>query len=86
MINQANSNVTATSTYKNGALLTFTSQLSEPIDTNSGNSKIGTNEISANNLDGVIGEIIIYNSILTTLEREDVEAYLSQKWGIDLNS
>ena len=35
---------------------------------------------------GTIAEVIVYNHPLTPLEREDVEKYLSQKWGIDLDN
>jgi len=33
-----------------------------------------------------IGEIILYNSILTTSQRQQVEGYLAWKWGITLTS
>ena len=32
--------------------------------------------------DGDMAEIIIYNSAITTAQRQQVEAYLNQKWGI----
>ena len=35
-------------------------------------------------LDGTIHEVLWYDSVLTTEQREDVEAYLSAKWGVAL--
>jgi hypothetical protein len=34
---------------------------------------------------GYIAEILIYNSTLGTTQRQQVESYLSQKWGLELN-
>lgn len=31
---------------------------------------------------GTVGEIIIYNSVLTTSQRQSVEGYLAHKWGL----
>lgn len=33
---------------------------------------------------GCVGEVLVYNYALTTAQRQDVEAYLSSKWGISL--
>jgi hypothetical protein len=35
-------------------------------------------------LDGTIHEVLWYDSVLTTAQREDVEAYLSAKWDVAL--
>jgi hypothetical protein len=43
----------------------------------------GTN-VSGANLQGSIGEVIAYDRLLTTSERDTVHAYLSTKWGIAL--
>lgn len=43
----------------------------------------GTN-ISGANLPGSIGEVIAYDRLLTTAERDTVHSYLSTKWGIAL--
>ena len=43
----------------------------------------GTNVAGAN-LPGSIGEVIAYDRLLTTSERDTVHAYLSTKWGIAL--
>ena len=34
---------------------------------------------------GTVGEMIIYNSILSTPQREQVEGYLAWKWGLQVN-
>lgn len=59
----------------------------------SGTYNIGTNlaYIGANNtlstfLNGNIGEIIVYNSALSTTDRRQVEGYLAWKWGASLTS
>lgn len=38
-----------------------------------------------NRFDGFIGEIILYNRVLSPEERTSIESYLSNKWGIDLS-
>ena len=44
---------------------------------------IGSRAPSANQLwTGLIGEVIIYHSALTTTERQQVESYLAWKWGL----
>lgn len=42
--------------------------------------RIGANHAAANGWSGDIAEIIIYNSVLSTANRELVEAYLKNKW------
>lgn len=50
-------------------------------------SQIGFNGGSGTgNYPGKIGEIIVYNRALTTSERQQVEAYLSNKWDIAVNN
>jgi hypothetical protein len=34
-------------------------------------------------LDGDIGEIVIFNSVLSTADREKMEGYLAWKWGLE---
>lgn len=41
--------------------------------------------IGDTDLDGEVNEVIIYNDVLSTHDREKVEDYLSQKWNITLN-
>jgi hypothetical protein len=48
---------------------------------------IGTavGEQSVNALSGTVGEVVIYNSSLTTSQRQQVEGYLAHKWGLQRN-
>ena len=43
------------------------------------------NPASASYWDGDLGELIFFNRILNNSERQDIEKYLSKKWGIKLN-
>ena len=51
--------------------------------TGNGNTKIGANQTTG--LNGTINEILIYNSVLTTTQRQVVEGYLAWKWNINSN-
>jgi Concanavalin A-like lectin/glucanases superfamily len=43
---------------------------------------IGNNPVNALSWwDGIVGEVIVYNKALTTIERQNVEGYLKAKWG-----
>lgn len=44
----------------------------------------GNDRAESTPLDGDIAEILIYNASLSTSDRDDVESYLSKKWGIDI--
>ena len=72
--------------YKNGALITSTSVTLPTIiiDTRVASASIGDEGTvgGPNRLNGVIGEIIIYNRVLATLERQQIEAELFNKWDI----
>jgi hypothetical protein len=72
--------------YVNGSQTATTSNASA--FTNSTGLVIGarmiTNSIS-NFLNGVIGEVILYNRPLSTSERQQVEGYLAWKWGLQGN-
>ncbi len=49
------------------------------------NHVIGTNSITTDTTGyfrGTIGEVIIYNAALTDVQRQQVEGYLAQKWGL----
>jgi len=87
--NEANSNIELNASnfqiYKNSFLLSGGTSVNEGfgIDTISGNAAIGDDAIgSLNRLDGVIGELIIYDQVLSASERQSIETYLSNKWGI----
>jgi hypothetical protein len=44
-----------------------------------------TSSLGTNCLVGKIGEIIVYNTALTTSQRQQVEGYLAHKWGLYTN-
>ena len=70
------------SAWKNGSSLTASSTATQTIDTQSG---VGIGRSPAgNHLNGDVAEIIVYNSALSTSDRESVESYLSTKWGISV--
>jgi hypothetical protein len=46
-------------------------------------STVGEQNFSA--LSGTVGEVILYNTALTDPQREKVEGYLAQKWGLQPN-
>lgn len=46
---------------------------------------LGASPSGINPIDGWIGEVIIYNAILTTSEITQVNQYLSRKWGITIS-
>jgi hypothetical protein len=46
----------------------------------------GTGALAGTYMNGFISEILIYNKQLSQVERESVEAYLSQKWNIPINN
>jgi hypothetical protein len=54
---------------------------STPRNQSAGNNVIGRT-FSTEYMIGYIHEVIVYNSALGTTERQQVEAYLSQKWGL----
>lgn len=91
--NQANSNLTFDTNnfqaYKNGGLITSTGAVSPTItiDTRSSSNAIIGDEGNfggADRLNGVIGEIIIYDRVIPTSERQETESYLSNDWRIPL--
>ena len=60
-----------------------TDAASGSLDTSQSQTAIGTYRTSAANyLQGYIGEIIVYATVLADAERKRVEAYLGTKWGI----
>jgi len=72
--------------YRDGALLTqnLSSIPTGAIEVGSGELAIG-NELNLNRaFDGDIGEIIVYDHILTDSERDDIHDYLSNRWSITL--
>lgn len=93
--NEANSDLASDvsnfQAYKNGGLITSTSDNSPAttIDTKSVSDAVIGNEgtgisTGPDRLDGVIAEIIVYDRVLSTLERQQIDSYLSPKWDIPL--
>jgi hypothetical protein len=83
-MNQTTNNI---SEWTNGTANTITGSYTLPANMDSGNN---FNTIFIGNRgDGVTGpftgnfsEILIYNTPLTTTQRQDIEGYLAQKWGL----
>lgn len=46
---------------------------------------IGSNPDLTETLNGSIAEALVYNTALSTVDRESLESYLANKWGITLN-
>ena len=68
------------SAWKNGSSLGVSSTVVRTLNTSSG---IGVGRSSGGaNIQGDVAEIIVYNSALSTSDKESVEDYLSRKWGI----
>jgi len=47
--------------------------------------RVGARYDGAEALDGFVAEVLVYDSALSTADREAVEAYLADKWGITLS-
>ena len=78
---QDGTNVSNYSMWKNGNALSATSTLSKELNIGAG-IHVGAHPQISNWLDGDIAEVIVYSSALSTSDRESVESYLSNKWGI----
>lgn len=74
--------------YKNGALITSTSVLNPTttIDTRVSDASIGDEGTvgGPNRLNGFIGEIFIYDRVVSLSERQQIDSYLFNKWDIAL--
>lgn len=72
--------------YKNGALLSGGSSVSPEtlVNTDSGSPAIGAQFGGSNRLNGIIGEIIIYDKVLSAVERSEIDHYLGEKWNISV--
>lgn len=78
---QDGTNISNYSMWKNGSALSATSTLSRELNIGAG-IYIGAHANNTNWHNGDIAEIIVYNSALSTSDRQSVESYLSTKWGI----
>lgn len=70
--------------YVNGNL-SFTSNSTNSFSDTVSNIYLGTRADKAVNFLGVVSEVIVYNRILTTTERQSIEGYLAAKWNISTN-
>ena len=83
---------TATTTWNesiNGTFATYTTSGGTGISAYGDTASalyIGTRADGATLMNGNISEIIMYNTTLTTAQRQQVEIYLSNKWGIALST
>jgi hypothetical protein len=71
---------TGLSAWKNGSILTANLTSARTLNTAAG--FIVGNGTAGGELNGDVAEIIVYNSALSTSDRQSVESYLSIKWGI----
>ena len=78
---QDGTNVSNYSMWKNGSALSATTTRSRALNIGPG-IHLGAHPVISNWLDGDIAEVIVYSSALSTSDRESVESYLSNKWGI----
>jgi len=78
---QDGTNVSNYSMWKNGSALSATTTRSRALNIGPG-IHLGAHPVIANWFDGDIAEVIVYSSALSTSDRESVESYLSDKWGI----
>jgi len=78
---QDGTNVSNYSMWKNGSALSATTTRSRALNIGPG-IHLGAHPVIANWFDGDIAEVIVYSSALSTSDRESVESYLSNKWGI----
>lgn len=77
-------------TVTNGATVAFTNGTQSDSDAASGSlgsdqtiTSIGTyRTTAANYFNGLLGEILAYNRVLTVTERRAVQSYLGKKWGV----
>jgi hypothetical protein len=68
--------------YFDGTQIGSVTTPTNPTSTTFTNNTIGGWNSSANSVASVICEVIFYKSILSTSERQMVESYLAQKWGL----
>jgi hypothetical protein len=69
------------SRFGGGTTTTATGTNSSTITTGLQTIRIGRSDVGEN-CNSFIGEIVYYNRVLTTLERQELEGYLAWKWGL----
>ncbi|MDA0902034.1 MAG: prepilin-type N-terminal cleavage/methylation domain-containing protein [Proteobacteria bacterium] len=70
--------------FLNGTSIGSMATSSVALGSGGGNFILGTLSLGVRQFDGNIAEIIIYKRSLSTNQKNDVENYLSQKWGIEI--
>jgi hypothetical protein len=91
--NDINTNSPSITNFQNWRIVVVTvgsSVLTPYVDGTAQNTKAGSTAAFSNlyigdvgqNYIGDIGEIIVYNSVLDSTQRQTVESYLAQKWGL----
>lgn len=68
--------------YKNG---TLKSSAARTLNTTGNTFSVGSSPGQAEFANGLIGEIVMTSSVLSTLDRQRVESYLAHKWGLTAN-
>lgn len=81
-VSQDTSATTSVSEYKNGSGGVLTTASWTPFD-NSSSLYLGTRSDQITGFNGIFYEVLIYNTPLTTHERQQVEGYLAWKWGLN---
>ena len=80
---------TGASTFINGAIAatsTFNSNYTQTANPNSTTVWIGNQAPGARSFSGTIYELLIFNTALSTSQRQQVDGYLGWKWGASLSS
>jgi hypothetical protein len=73
-----------TTQYRDGLQLGTTNNNTGGFDSNGGNATIGSN-LGSSYMNGQIAEIMVYSSIPTSLEQQQIQSYLALKYGITLD-
>jgi type II secretory pathway pseudopilin PulG len=73
--------------YQDGELVSKSaSTVPSNLPNNTSDAHLFTNITGGNTFDGMVGEVVLYNTSLSSTERSGLEVYLSDKWSIPLNT
>jgi len=78
------------SIYKNGSLVA--SRNTQEVYSGGGQQygiiggRLANNALYAGSFDGAMGEVLFFNRVLTTAERQKIESYLGSKWAISVSN
>jgi hypothetical protein len=75
-------NGAALTLYNNG---TLKNSAARTLNTTGNTVRIGTSPDQAEFTNGLVGEIVMTSSVLSTLDRQKLEGYLAHKWGLTAN-